>query len=103
MQDDDVMPLDGTFLGGVPVEPKEQRLARQKERADTLQAKTELEKVIAHFQERIDFRNSLDSINISAITTPELHLRACVTNDLLKLALEEEKRLLEELLELYGR
>lgn len=99
MEDENLYPNDSTYF--VPREPKEQVVARKREKAKTLEAKTEIERVIAHFDERIKYRDSLDSINISATTTPELHLRACVLNDMLKMALLEEKRLLEELLEIH--
>jgi hypothetical protein len=100
VENDDLMPNDGTYF--VPTEPPSQAIARKKEKAKTLEAKPVIEAVIKHFEERIKYRDSLDSINVSAINSPEMHLRACVTNDMLKLALVEEKQLLEELLDIHG-
>jgi predicted component of type VI protein secretion system len=101
MEDDNLMPNDGTYFG-IPVEPVEQTVARKKEKAKTLEAKAEIERVIKHFEERIKYRDTLDSLNVSAINSPEMHLRACVTNDMLKMALIEEKQLLEELLDIHS-
>lgn len=98
-EEDNVLPNDGTYF--LPREPKTQVIARKKEKAQVLEAKSVIEAVIKHFEERITYRDTLDSLNVSAVNTPELHLRACVTNDMLKMALIEEKRLLEELLEIY--
>jgi hypothetical protein len=101
MESEDLYPSDGTYF--VPTEPKEQVIARKKEKAETLQVKAELERIIRHFEERIAYRDTLDSINVSAVNEPELHLRACVTNDMLKMALSEEKQLLEELLDIHAK
>jgi hypothetical protein len=101
VENDDMYQNDGTYFA-IPTEPVEQTIARKKEKAKTLEAKTAIENVIKHFEERIKYRDTLDSLNVSAITTPELHLRACVTNDMLRMALIEEKQLLEELLDIHS-
>lgn len=101
--DDDVMPTDGTFLGGVPREPKEQVLERQKEKAKTLEALTAIQEVIIHFDERIEALGRLDSIaNVSIVTDPADFQKAFLVNRLLIEALTEERQLLEEKLELYA-
>lgn len=102
MEDDNLMPNDGSSFW-MAQEPKEQVVARNKEKAQTLEAVNELEKVIQHFQERIEYRDSLSSINVSITEDPALHQKVCAVNDLLKLALIEEKQLLEELLEVHNR
>lgn len=99
--DDDLYPASGEYF--LPREPQEQVVARKKEKAKTLEAVNELQRVIDHFQERIDYRDRLSSINVDITEDPELHQKVCAVNDLLKLALTEEKGLLEELLELYNR
>lgn len=100
MEDDNLMPNDSFWMAR---EPKEQVIARNKEKAQTLEAVNELEKVIQHFEERIEYRDSLSSINVSITEDPALHQKICAVNDLLKLALIEEKQLLEELLEVHNR
>ena len=99
--DDDVYVNDGSYF--LPREPKEQVIARNKEKAKTLEVVTELEKVIDHFNQRIEFRDKLSSINVDITKDPALHQKICEVNDLLKLALVEEKGLLEELLEVHNR
>lgn len=102
MEPDDLMPNDGTWLGGVPIEPKEQLIERKKERAKALESKKVIEEILGHFQERIDYRGLLESIKVDITKDAALHQKICEVNDLLKMALEEEKQLLEELLEIHG-
>lgn len=100
MENDDIT-NNGSYF--VPREPIEQVLDRKKERAAALEARKELEKVIDHFNERIEFRDKLSSINIDITKDPALHQKICEVNDLLKLALIEEKGLIEDLLEIHSR
>ena len=100
MQDDDLVPNDGTYF--LPREPVEQAVARKKERAQALEALTVIEGLIKHFDERIEFRDRLDSINPLVDKDPLAHKNACTVNALLKLALIEEKGLLLELLEVHA-
>ncbi len=102
MEEDNLIPNDGSYFG-IPVEPAEQRVARTKEKAKTLEAVNQIEKIIEHFQERIDFRDKLSSINVDVSADPALHQKIFEVHKLLKLALEEEKQLLEELLEVHNR
>lgn len=101
MESDDLMPSDGTFLGGVPREPLDQVVERQHEQAQTLQGLDEIKRVIAHFEERIAYRDSLESINVNLADDPLLHQKKCEVNELLKMALVEEKQMLEELVAIY--
>lgn len=98
MEDDNLLPNDSTFFGGVPLEPKEQVIERKKEKAQTLQALDEIKKVIEHFEERIKYRDTLSAIKPDLLKDPILHQKVCEVNYMLKLALMEEKQLLEELL-----
>lgn len=68
MQGDDLYPNDGEFLGGVPVEPQDQRLERKAERAKTLEALPELKKMVKRLQDRIDFYEKTTSIPVDANT-----------------------------------
>lgn len=102
MDDDNLYPGDGTYYG-IPREPQEQVNARKKERAKTLEVVNELKKVIDHFEERIEFRDKLSSVNVDITRDAALHQKVCEVNSMLKLALEEEKHLLEELLEVHSR
>lgn len=102
MEPDNLMPNDGTFMGGVPLEPTEQVIERQKERAKALEAKGVIEDIIAHFDERIDYLGRIDSIQNVSVTTKTVDFqRAFMVNKLLKQAMEEEKELLIELLSVH--
>lgn len=103
MQEDNVSPNDGTFFGGVPLEPVDQRIDRQKERAQALEAKTLIESLLSHFEDRIAFRDSIAALNVDLSQDPLLHQKKCEVNDMLKAALEEERNLLEELLEVHAK
>lgn len=103
MDSDNLYPNDGTFVAGVPVEPLEQRVARKKEQAETLEALKVIETVVTHFKERIAFRDSLSSIKVDLTKDPALHQKVCEVNDLLKLALEEEAQLLQDLLDTHDK
>lgn len=96
-------PNDGTFMGGVPLEPVEQRVERKKERAQTLEAKKISEAILQHFEERIAYRDTLDAIAPDLAKTPELHQKVCEVNMMLKLALEEERDMLKEKLDMYAK
>lgn len=101
MDTDDVMPNDGEYF--LPREPREQVIARKKEQAQVLEAKKVIEQVLSHFEERIMFRDSLESINIDLEKDPALHQKMCEVNEMLKLALVEEKNLLVDLLDTNSR
>jgi hypothetical protein len=103
MQEDNVYVNDGTFVPGVPLEPPEQTVERKKEQARALEAKTIIEDIIAHFDQRIAFRSDLDAIKPDLVKTPAMHQKVCEVNSMLKLALAEEKSLLEELLEVHDK
>ena len=100
MEPDNIYPNDTTYFG-VPVEPPEQVIARKKERAQTLEAANVIETLWKHFEERIAYRDSLSSIKPDLAKDPVLHQKACEVNTMLKLALVEEKEMLEELLEIH--
>ncbi len=100
---EDLYPNDSTFLPGVPSEPKEQSIARKKEKAKTLEALPVIQDVIKHFEERISDRNKLDAITVSIDKDPLLFQKVFETNRLLIATLEEEKSLLEDLLDTHAK
>lgn len=99
MENDDVS-NDGAFSPWR--EPKEQVADRKKEKALALEAVTVVEKLMKHFDERIKFRDSLDAIAVGLEEDPAMYQKVCETNRLLKMALIEEKELLQEQLDMYG-
>lgn len=62
MDEDNLMPNDGTYMGGVPAEPRNQVSSRRKERAETLQALPILKAHIERLNERIAFYEKTTSI-----------------------------------------
>lgn len=99
--DDDIYPAESPFAW--QTEPKEQVSARKKEKGAALAAQNEIKKVIKHFEERIQYRDTIESLNVDLKEDPLLHQKKCEVNDMLKIALEEEKQLLEELIEAHTR
>lgn len=100
MEEDNVLPNDGSYF--LPREPAEQIIDRKKERAKTLEALSVLNEIIAHFDERIAFRDSLSSITVDISKDPLLFQKVFEVSRLLKQALEEEKSLLEEKIEVHA-
>lgn len=93
--DDNLYPASSAFL---IQEPKERKQAR-KEEEDQIQAEVpKIEAVIEHFDKRIAARDSLKAISVDISENPELHQKTCAVNELLVVALREEKELLEGLL-----
>lgn len=102
MEDDDLLPNESPYFG-VPVEPPDQAIARKKEKAATLQAADEIRRVIKHLDDRIDYRSNIESINVNLAENPILHQKKCEVNDMLRLALIEEKQMLQELLDTHTK
>lgn len=98
MQPDDLYPNDGEFLGGVPVEPLEQQLARKQERAKTLEALPELKKMIKRLEERIAFYEKTTSIDDDVRLDPEQFLILHNTYTLVAKTLINEKEHLKGLI-----
>lgn len=99
MEEDNVSPNDSTYWR--PKEPNQQVSSRKKEKGEVLAAQKEIKKVVMHFEDRIRYRDSIEALKVDAREDPALHQKKCEVNDMLRLALEEEKRLLEELLDTY--
>ena len=100
--DDDLMPNDGTYFNPFQ-EPTEQKIERSKEKAKALEVKNAIENVIAHFEERINYRDTIEALNVNLEEDPALHQKKCEVNEMLKLALIEEKGLLEDLLSTHSK
>lgn len=103
MQEDDLMPNDGSWVGGVPVEPKDQRLARTKERAATLKERNVLRELIDRFDERIAERDRISTIGVDINEKPEIHQKRCLVNAMISQELAKERQWLQELLEAHDK
>ena len=78
-------------------EPADQKQERQDEKAKVKQGIKMLEEIIARFQERITFYDTLESIDVDIETQPEEHLRAVIAGKQTKANLMQEKDWLENL------
>lgn len=96
MIDDDIMPNDGYF---VPREPLEQRIARKKEKAKTLEGLNILKDVVERLQQRIDFYNSVDSIPDEVKTDPAKFMHLYSAYKLTRDTLISEKEIIESLID----
>lgn len=99
--DDNLYPNSGDYF--LPREPKDQSIARSKEKAKTLEALPVIKSVIKHLEARIAFRNTIESVDVSIADHPELHQRMMYVNSLLKQELEAEKAYLEDLLKTHAK
>lgn len=61
-------------------EPEEQKKERQEEQGKVQEGIRLLEDMIARYDERIAFYDSIDSIKVDIKTKPEEHLRAVLAN-----------------------
>lgn len=97
MDEDNLYPLDGeAFVSHVPADQVKEA---EEEQREVLTAMPAIQKILAHFDERIAVRDSIKSISVNIEENAELHQKTCAVNDMLADALREEKGLLEALLQ----
>jgi len=97
--DDDLYPNDGTFIGGVQPEPADQRIARKKEKAQTLQALPILEELVQHLKEKVAFYGSIDAMPDDVKTDPKQFLIVHNANELTRDNLRAELEYIEGLVQ----
>lgn len=100
MQEDNVMPNDGTFFYGK--EPVDQVIGRKKEKAQTLEAMNVLKDLVARLEARIQFFESVTSIPDAVRTKPQEFLIMHNTHTLTAKSLQAEKEYIEQLLSDYA-
>lgn len=103
MESDDMYPSDGSWIGGVPVEPKDQVIARKKEKASTLKEVNVLKELIDRFDERIAERDRISTIGVDITEKPEIHQKRCLVNAMISQELQKERQWLQELLEAHAK
>lgn len=101
MDSDDLMPNDGTYFG--LREPQEQATARQKEKANTLEALPILKDLLRRLDQRIAFYGSVDSIPEEVKTKPEEFLVVHNANQMTRDNLRSEKEYIQGLLEEHAK
>lgn len=97
LQEDDVMPNDGTYF--VPREPEQQLIERSKEKAKTLEALPILKDLLERLEERVAFYGSVDSIPSEVKTDPQQFLIVHNANELVRDNLRAEIEYITGLLE----
>jgi hypothetical protein len=97
LQEDDVMPNDGTYFG--IQEPEAQSIGRKKEKAETLQALPILKDLLERMQKRVDFYGSVDAIPDEVKTEPDKFLITHNANELTRDNLRSEIEWISGLLE----
>ena len=103
METDDVYPNDGTFIGGVPLEPVEQVIERKSEKAQTLQALPELKKMITRLDERIKWYETTTNIPDEVRTNTKEFLITHNSYSATAKALTEERNYLQDLIDAYAK
>ena len=99
--DEDLMPNDGTFF--FPREPKDQVLGRKKEKAQTLESLSILKDLLARWNEKIAFYESVKAIPEEVKLDPEKFMLAVAGNTVIVEILEAEKEYIEGLVGMYNQ
>ena len=102
MQEDNLYVNDGTYFGGVPIEPPEQAIARKKERASTLEVLPILKAIVSQLEHDIDFYGSVDAIPSEVKLDPEKFLMVYNANELTRNVLRAKKDWIEGLIETHA-
>lgn len=99
--DDDLYPNDGSYF--LPREPKEQKIARRKEQAQTLESISVLEDLVKSLDAKIDFYENITSIPDEVRLNPSEFLIMHNTHTLMAKNLRAEKENIEELISIHKR
>lgn len=98
--DDDLYPNDSSYW--LPAEPREQRVARKKEQAKTLEAINILREVVLRLDQRIDYYASVDAIPDEVKLDPTAFMNMHNTNQMVRNCLRNEKEYIESLIETHA-
>lgn len=99
--DEDLYPNDSSYW--LPTEPKEQKLARKKEQAKTLEAINILKEVVSRLEERIQYYASVDSIPDEVKFDPPAFLNMHNANQMVRNNLRQEKEYIQSLIDAHKR
>lgn len=101
MNDDDVMPNDGSYF--FASEPADQALERKKEKALALEGMDFLKEMLGRLQTRIDFYEANSSIPEDVRTDPRAFLVIHNTYSMMAATLRSEREYLEDIIKSYKR
>lgn len=97
MQPDDLYQNDSTFF--YANEPKDQRIGRKSEKAQTLEALPILEGLVDHLAEQVEFLGSVDAMPKELKTQPTKFMNYHNANEMARNILLAEKEYIEGLIE----
>lgn len=93
---------DNAYLNnGLPFEPASRQRARDKEKAEVLQALPKLKEIVERLSDRIDFYKSVDSIPAEIMASPDEFMHVVAANKVVVQILDTERSLLEGLIDDY--
>lgn len=101
MQEDDVLPNDGTYF--MPREPADQALERKKEQAIVLEGINFLKDMIGRLQDRIDFYEANSSIPDDVRVNEKEFMAIHNSYSLTAKTLKSEKEFLQSIVDSYKR
>ena len=97
--DDDLMPNDGTFY--FPREPQDQVIARKKEKAQILESLSVLQELLARWNEKIAFYESVKSIPEEVKLDPKKFMVTIDAHSVIVEIFEAEREYIESLISSY--
>lgn len=99
--DEDLYPNDSSYW--LPTEPKELKIERAKEQAQTLEAISVLETLVDRMNQRIDYYATVDSIPDEVKTDPVAFMNMHNANELVRNNLRNEKEYIESLIDTHKK
>lgn len=99
---DDVMPNDGTYLGGVPREPAEQEVAKKKEKAKVLEGLAILKIIVARLEQKVDYFERHSNLPDEVRTDPQKFLIMSNSYTMTADNLRAEKEYIQSLLDTHA-
>ena len=97
-ESDDMYPNDSSYFDPFS-EPTEQRIARSKEKAQTLEAVSVLEDLLERLDKRIEFYNSVEAVDESVLDEPERFMHWIAANKQTRVNLISEREWMQSLLD----
>jgi len=101
MEEENLVPNTGNYFNGT--EPTKQKVARTKEKANTLQALPVLKDLLKRLDERIQFYGSIEAMPDEVKTSPTKFMNWHNANELTRANLIAEKEYIESLLETHAK
>lgn len=101
MDSEDLYPNDSSYW--LPSEPREQKIARKKEQAKTLEAVNVLKEIVKRLDERIEYFGTVDAIPDEVKYDPTAFLNMHNANQMVRNCLRSEKEYIESIIDAHKR